>query len=95
MTFGKLGKALIFGTAILALGACAGTAPNAPQKGYATAQLDAKRRIKCEQTRDIDACARHRDRNAVKPLKDYGFHEAQVHQAQEAKRDRKRIEKGK
>ena len=86
---------MILGSAALALTACAGTAPNAPQKGYATAHLDAERRIKCEETRDIKACARDRDLNAVNLLEDYGFHAAQTNQAEEAKRDRKRLGKGK
>ena len=95
MTFGKRGTALILGSAALMLTACAGTAPNAPQKGYATAHLDAERKLKCELTRDIEACARDRDLNAVDPLEDHGFHEAHYKQAEEAKRDRKRLEKGK
>ncbi len=94
MAHNKLSIALKRGLSVLVLTSCAGTAPNAPQKGYATAHLDADRRIKCEETEDIDACARDRDLNAVDPLEDYGFHEAQVQQAEEARRDRKRLEKG-
>ncbi len=95
MTFGKLGTALLLGSAALALTACAGTAPNAPQKGYATAHLDAERRSNCEKSSDIQACARDRDLNAVDLFEDYGFHGAQYNQAKEAKRDRKRFGKGK
>ena len=95
MTFGKRNTALILGSAALALTACAGIAPNAPQKGYATAHLDAERRINCEKSSDIQACARDRDLNAVNLLEDYGFNAAQTYQAKEAKRDRKRLGKGK
>lgn len=78
---------------LLAITACAGTAPNAVQRNFPAARLDVENRVNCELTRNRDRCARNRDLNAVKPLADDGFLNAQAQQARETKRDNKRRER--
>ena len=93
----KLRKASIYFASTMAsfiLASCAGTAPNAAQKGFQPASLNAKQNIECEKTDNIDACARNRDLYAVNPLEDDGFHDTKIHEAREAKRDQKRQERG-
>jgi len=94
----KLNTYLLPAFAAILLTGCAGTAPNATKKGFPKASLDARlpsnNRIDCAETADPDRCTQDRELSAVSSYEDYGYREAQISQAREAKRDRERRERG-
>jgi len=96
MKIRRSGQFAAFVSTALVLASCAGTAPNAVQKGFPKARLHAGDKPDC---RDVDEGEDCRDKRfdpidgPGSGLADHGFHRAKTWEAQEARRERKRNRK--
>jgi len=89
----RIRKFAALGAAALMLAACAGTAPNAVQKGFPKARLHAGDKPDCRDVDEGEACRDKRFDPIDCPgsgLADQGFHAAKTWEAREAIRERKR-----
>lgn len=93
MTIRKLTAITGLAFGAIMLGACAGTAPDAVKNGFPQARLHADAKPDCRDVEKGEDCTDHRFQRIDSPgsgLADYGFHDAQVSQAREARRERRR-----
>lgn len=89
----RISKFAALGAAALMLAACAGTAPNAVQKGFPKARLHAGDKPDCRDVAEGEDCRDKRYDPIDGPgsgLADQGFHRAKTWEAHEARRERKR-----
>ena len=84
----------ILGTvfAMASLSACAGTAPNAVQKGFPKAQLHPLDKPLCRHAEEGEDCTTYREQyrdRAASGLADDGFHETKAWEAYETRKVRR------
>lgn len=93
MTFRKSTAVAGLALSAIMLGACAGMAPDAVKNGFPQARLHADAKPDCRDVAKGEDCIDHRYQRIDAPgtgLADYGFRDAQVSQAREARRERRR-----